>query len=101
MPGDGKVETIKDYTDFLNGLTGTGKWLKRTYTYDKLNRQTGIIYTDSMSGSSTAVKQSHSYTYDKNSNITSSTSLQQSTALIWKTAVLSAKHMPMMKTAIR
>ena len=71
MPGDGKVETIKDYTDFLNGLTGTGKWLKRTYTYDRLNRPTGIIYTDSMSGSSTAVKQSHIYTYDKNSNITS------------------------------
>lgn len=68
---DGKVETIKDYTDFLNGLTGTGKWLKRTYTYDRLNRPTGIIYTDSMSGSSTAVKQSHIYTYDKNSNITS------------------------------
>ncbi len=68
---DGKVQEIRDYTDFLGGLTAADRWLTRTYTYDRLNRTTGIVYKDNMSGSSTAVKQSHSYTYDKNSNITS------------------------------
>ena len=43
---DGKVESMTDYTDFDSGLTGTGKWLKRTYTYDKLGRTTAIEYTD-------------------------------------------------------
>lgn len=68
---DGKVEAITDYPEFTEGVTGTGKWLKRTYEYDKLNRPVAIEYTDNMTGSSTDIKQAHYYTYDKNNNITS------------------------------
>ena len=67
---DGKVEEVKDYTEFNAGLTGTGKWLKRTYEYDELNRPTAIEYTDNMTGSDNDIKEAHYYEYDKNNNIT-------------------------------
>ena len=65
---DGMVSVITDYTDFLSG---TNKWLKRTYTYDKFNRVTALDYTDNMTGSSTDIKETYSYEYDKNNNIIS------------------------------
>ena len=65
---DGMVSVITDYTDFLSG---TSKWLKRTYTYDKLKRVTAIEYTDNMSGNSSDVKEKYTYEYDKNNNIVS------------------------------
>lgn len=64
----GRVSVITDYTDFLNG---TSKWLKRTYSYDRFGRPVSIEYKDNMSGSSTAVKEGHYYTYDPGSNIIS------------------------------
>lgn len=67
--GDGKVAEITDYTDFQSGLTGTSKWLKRSYSYDKLNRTTAIEYTDNMSAGND-IREAHYYKYDKNSNIT-------------------------------
>ncbi len=64
----GRVSVITDYTDFING---TSKWLKRTYSYDRFGRPVSIEYKDNMSGSSTAVKEGHYYTYDSGSNIIS------------------------------
>ena len=64
----GRVSVITDYTDFLNG---TSKWMKRTYSYDRFHRPISIEYKDNMSGSSTAVKEGHYYTYDSGSNIIS------------------------------
>ena len=46
---------------------GKSKWMKRTYSYDKLNRPTVIEYTDNMSGSTITVKEAHYYEYDKSS----------------------------------
>ena len=66
---DGKVDEITDYTDFQSGLTGTSRWLKRSYGYDKLNRTVSIEYTDNMS-SGNDIREAHYYKYDKNSNIT-------------------------------
>ena len=71
---DGKVGEITDYTDFLSGKS---KWMKRTYSYDKLNRPTGIEYTDNMSGSTSTIKEAHYYEYDKNSQITRETTINR------------------------
>ena len=71
---DGKVGEITDYTDFLSGKS---KWMKRTYSYDKLNRPTGIEYTDNMTGSTSTVKEAHYYEYDKNSQITRETTINR------------------------
>lgn len=62
----GRTIEILDYPDTLNS---TAKWVKRTYTYDKLSRTTDIVYTDNLTGSGTDVKASYSYGYDKNGNI--------------------------------
>ena len=81
---DGKVGEITDYTDFLSGKS---KWMKRTYSYDKLNRPTGIEYTDNMSGSTSTVKEAHYYEYDKNSQITRETAINrygQSNGAVYK-----------------
>ena len=81
---DGKVGEITDYTDFLSGKS---KWMKRTYSYDKLNRPTGIEYTDNMTGSTSTVKEAHYYEYDKNSQITRETTINrygQSNGAVYK-----------------
>ena len=81
---DGKVGEITDYTDFLSGKS---KWMKRTYSYDKLNRPTGIEYTDNMSGSTSTIKEAHYYEYDKNSQITRETTINrygQSNGAVYK-----------------
>ena len=49
--------------------------MKRTYSYDKLNRPTVIEYTDNMSGSTITVKEAHYYEYDKSSQITRQTTI--------------------------
>lgn len=51
--------------------------MKRTYSYDKLNRPTGIEYTDNMTGSTSTVKEAHYYEYDKNSQITRETTINR------------------------
>ncbi|MGI6501485.1 MAG: DNRLRE domain-containing protein [Anaerostipes sp.] len=66
----GKVSEIKDYCDIL----GTGqKAVKKTYTYDAFDRVKEMVYTDLEHPDT--VMESYSYSYDKNSNITKKTQI--------------------------
>ena len=64
---DTTINSIKDYTYTSTG-TVSGHILKK-YTYDDFNRVTSMKYYDSKDLNT--VKESYTYTYDKNSNIKS------------------------------
>ena len=64
---DTTINSIKDYTYTSTG-TVSGHILKK-YTYDEFNRVTSMKYYDSKDLNT--VKESYTYTYDKNSNIKS------------------------------
>ena len=63
----GKVKEIKDYRDLLNS---SDQEVKKVYTYDSLDRVKEMTYTDLETGK---VMESYRYSYDKNSNITEKT----------------------------
>ena len=63
----GKVKEIKDYRDLLNS---SDQAVKKVYTYDSLDRVKEMAYTDLETGK---VMESYCYSYDKNSNITEKT----------------------------
>ena len=63
----GKVKEIKDYRDLLNS---SDQAVKKVYTYDSLDRVKEMTYTDLETGK---VMESYQYSYDKNSNITEKT----------------------------
>ena len=63
----GKVKEIKDYRDLLNS---SDQAVKKVYTYDSLDRVKEMTYTDLETGK---VMESYRYSYDKNSNITEKT----------------------------
>ena len=63
----GKVKEIKDYRDLLNS---SEQAVKKAYTYDSLDRVREMTYTDLETGK---VMESYRYSYDKNSNITEKT----------------------------
>ena len=63
----GKVKEIKDYRDLLNS---SDQAVKKDYTYDSLDRVKEMTYTDLETGK---VMESYQYSYDKNSNITEKT----------------------------
>ena len=63
----GKVKEIKDYRDLLNS---SDQAVKKAYTYDSLDRVREMTYTDLETGK---VMESYRYSYDKNSNITEKT----------------------------
>ena len=63
----GKVKEIKDYRDLLNS---SDQAVKKDYTYDSLDRVKEMTYTDLETGK---VMESYQYSYDKNSNITKKT----------------------------
>ena len=63
----GKVKEIKDYRDLLNS---SDQAVKKDYTYDSLDRVKEMTYTDLETGK---VMESYCYNYDKNSNITEKT----------------------------
>ena len=63
----GKVKEIKDYRDLLNS---SDQAVKKVYTYDSLDRVKEMTYTDLETGK---VMESYQYSYDKNSNITKKT----------------------------
>ena len=63
----GKVKEIKDYRDLLNS---SDQAVKKAYTYDSLDRVKEMTYTDLETGK---VMESYRYSYDKNSNITEKT----------------------------
>ena len=63
----GKVKEIKDYRDLLNS---SEQAVKKAYTYDSLDRVREMTYTDLETGK---VMESYHYSYDKNSNITEKT----------------------------
>ena len=63
----GKVKEIKDYRDLLNS---SDQAVKKAYTYDSLDRVKEMTYTDLETGK---VMESYHYSYDKNSNITEKT----------------------------
>ena len=63
----GKVKEIKDYRDLLNS---SDQAVKKAYTYDSLDRDKEMTYTDLETGK---VMESYRYSYDKNSNITEKT----------------------------
>ncbi len=63
---DGKIHKIKDYRDILNG---GNEYIEREYSYDEFERVIGITYRDSSDPD--VVKESYTYTYDKNNNIIS------------------------------
>ena len=63
----GKVKEIKDYRDLLNS---SEQAVKKAYTYDSLDRVKEMTYTDLETGK---VMESYRYSYDKNSNITEKT----------------------------
>ena len=60
----GNVATMKDYTGFD---TGSGKYILRTYEYDKFDRVTKMSYANN-DNLNTPVEE-YNYTYDKNGNI--------------------------------
>lgn len=66
------MDEITDYTDFQSGLTGTSRWLKRSYGYDKLNRTVSIEYTDNMS-SGNDIREAHYYKYDADNRLSEAT----------------------------
>ena len=63
----GKVKEIKDYRDLLNS---SDQAVKKVYTYDSLDRVKEMTYTDLETGK---VMESYQYSYDKSSNITEKT----------------------------
>ncbi|MEE1039005.1 MAG: polymorphic toxin-type HINT domain-containing protein [Eubacterium sp.] len=63
---DGKIHQIKDYKGVLTGESG---YIVKEYSYDEFERVTGITYKDS--SDLTTIKESYTYTYDKNNNIIS------------------------------
>ena len=63
----GKVKEIKDYRDLLNS---SDQAVKKVYTYDSLDRVKEMTYTDLKTGK---VMESYQYSYDKSSNITEKT----------------------------
>ena len=63
----GKVKEIKDYRDLLNS---SDQAVKKVYTYDSLDRVKEMTYTDLETGK---VMESYHYSYDKSSNITEKT----------------------------
>ena len=63
----GKVKEIKDYRDLLNS---SEQAVEKVYTYDSLDRVKEMTYTDLETGK---VMESYRYSYDKNSNITEKT----------------------------
>ena len=63
----GKVKEIKDYRDLLNS---SEQAVEKVYTYDSLDRVKEMTYTDLETGK---VMESYQYSYDKNSNITEKT----------------------------
>ena len=63
----GKVKEIKDYRDLLNN---SDQAVQKVYTYDSFDRVKEMIYTDLETGK---VMESYQYSYDKNSNITEKT----------------------------
>ena len=63
----GKVKEIKDYR---NRLKNGAQAVQKIYTYDSFDRVKEMIYTDLETGK---VMESYQYSYDKNSNITEKT----------------------------
>ena len=63
----GKVKEIKDYR---NRLKNGAQAVQKIYTYDSFYRVKEMIYTDLETGK---VMESYQYSYDKNSNITKKT----------------------------
>ena len=63
----GKVKEIKDYR---NRLKNGAQAVQKIYTYDSFDRVKEMIYTDLDTGK---VMESYQYSYDKNSNITEKT----------------------------
>ena len=63
----GKVKEIKDYR---NRLKNGAQAVQKIYTYDSFDRVKEMIYTDFETGK---VMESYQYSYDKNSNITKKT----------------------------
>ena len=63
----GKVKEIKDYR---NRLKNGAQAVQKIYTYDSFDRVKEMIYTDLETGK---VMESYQYSYDKNSNITKKT----------------------------
>ena len=63
----GKVKEIKDYR---NRLKNGAQAVQKIYTYDSFDRVKEMIYTDLETGK---VMESYLYSYDKNSNITKKT----------------------------
>ena len=63
----GKVKEIKDYR---NRLKNGAQAVQKIYTYDSFDRVKEMIYTDLETGK---VMESYRYSYDKNSNITEKT----------------------------
>ena len=63
---DGTINNIKDYTYDTNG--NVNGYILKKYTYDNFGRVSSMKYYNS---DSDTVKESYTYTYDKNSNIKS------------------------------
>ena len=63
----GKVKEIKDHRNLLNN---SDQAVQKVYTYDSFDRVKEMIYTDLETGK---VMESYQYSYDKNSNITEKT----------------------------
>ena len=63
----GKVKGIKDYRNLLKD---SDQAVQKVYTYDSFDRVKEMIYTDLETGK---VMESYQYSYDKNSNITKKT----------------------------
>ena len=63
----GKVKEIKDYRNLLKD---SDQAVQKVYTYDSFDRVKEMIYTDLETGK---VMESYRYSYDKNSNITEKT----------------------------
>ena len=67
---DGKLKSLKDYT---NPLVNSDSYILKEYTYDVFDRVTSMTYTNS--NDLDTVMESHQYEYDKNSNITKETNI--------------------------
>ena len=63
----GKVKEIKDHRNLLNN---SDQAVQKVYTYDSFDRVKEMTYTDLETGK---VMESYQYSYDKNSNITKKT----------------------------
>ena len=63
----GKVKEIKDHRNLLNS---SDQAIKKVYIYDSFDRVKEMTYTDLVTGK---VMESYQYSYDKNSNITKKT----------------------------